>query len=240
MRILGLACIAFAGVASAQPAAPTPAAVLARVQQHYANTTQMTAKFKQVVTNATFATTKPSSGELWVAKPVKLRWDYVKTRRGKAGVARSFVFDGTTMWMVDHDNKQIVTSTAPNGPLPAAVSFLTGGNLSSQFAVAFDASGTYAAKDATVLALTPRQPSAQYAKLYLVVDPIDARVTKSVVIDSNGNTNTFEFFAPKLSNTINTKLFQVHPPRLPRYRLVRAATSSSAPAASPSGPGPKP
>ncbi len=47
-------------VASAQ--SPSASTVLANVQQYYANTSQLTASFRQTVTNSTFNNSKTSDG----------------------------------------------------------------------------------------------------------------------------------------------------------------------------------
>jgi hypothetical protein len=47
--------------------------------------------------------------------------------------SKTFAFDGTSLWMVDHQNMQIIQTPAQGVP-PAAVSFLTGGSsLGAQF-----------------------------------------------------------------------------------------------------------
>jgi len=213
--------------ASAQPATPSPAVVLANVQQYYANANQLTARFRQIVTNATFNTTKTSDGTLWVAKPAQFRWDYAQKKQGRVSISKTFIFDGQTFWLLDHNNKQIVPAQTQNSALPAAVSFLTGGSsLTSQFDVALNTSGTIGGTNATVLELTPKQPSAQYSKLYFVVDPSNWRVKESVVIDSSGDTNTFKFYAPNLASTVRPQWFQVNPSSLPRYTLSVAGAQS--------------
>lgn len=128
--------LAVSTTASAQP--PTAAATFANVQQLYANAKHFTAKFRQTVTNTTFGTTTTSDGALWVHMPSDVRADYTVQKSGSAVVIKSFVFDGKTLWLVDHVNKQIVKIKPTSNVLPAAVSFVTGGGaLASQFAAAF-------------------------------------------------------------------------------------------------------
>ena len=208
---------------SAQPASLAPTVVLANVQRYYVNANQLTAQFRQIVTNATFNTTNTNDGTLWVAKPAQFRWDYAQKKQGRLSISKTFIFDGQTFWVIDHNNKQIVQAQTRNSSLPAAVSFLTGGsNLGSQFNVALNTSGTIGGSNATVLELTPKQPSAQYTKLYFVVDPSNWRVKESIVIDSSGDTNMFKFFAPNLTSTVKPQWFQVNPSSMPTYALVVA------------------
>lgn len=210
-----------ASVGDAQ-ASPSAATVLSNMQQFYGHANQLSAVFRQTATNATFHKSTTSDGELWVVKPTDVRWDYIAKRNGTAVVEKSFIFDGTTLWLVDRENKQIVQQQVQASALPAAVSFLTGGSaLSSQFGFALDASGTYGGPGAIVLELTPIQRSAQYKQLFFVVDPSDWRVKESIVIDSNGDTNAFNFYAPNTTSAIPPSAFEVNPASLPTYKLVK-------------------
>ena len=214
-----------AGAASAQPA---PAVVLASVAQHNANATQMTARFRETVTSATSGTTTTTDGKLWVARPAQLRLDYHRKVRTRVTTTRTEIVDGPT-GLVDHGSRQIVQAPAQTSPLPAALAFLIGGGtLGAQFDVALDASGTIGGAGATVLALTPKQPSAAYTKLYFVGDPASGRVDESVVIDASGDTSTITFQAANLTSPMRTRWFQVSPTSVPTYTLVVAGTQGSA------------
>ena len=217
------------GVAGAQ-SPPNAGAVLAKVQQFYSNANQLTAQFRQVVTNATFNTSRTNDGLVWVSKPSSFRFDYLAKKKSSVVATKSFIFDGTTLWYVDHGNKQIFQNQTQGNVLPAAVSFLTGGNaLTTQFNVSFNTAGKYGGKSATVLELTPKQASAQYKQLFFVVDATDWHIRESIVIDSNGDTNDFKYFTPNLQATVKSALFQVNPASLPTYKVVvvQSATGSA-------------
>jgi outer membrane lipoprotein-sorting protein len=226
--------IAFASTTAAAQA-PSAATVLANVQQFYAKTKQLTATFRQTVTLATYNTSNTSDGHLWVLKPSDVRADYVVKRHGAVVITKSFVFDGATLWLVDHDNKQLVQMPAQSSALPAAVSFVTGGTaLASQFAAVVVGSGKFGTKQTVVLRLTPKQPSAACKELFLVVEPADWHVKESIVINSNGDENHFWFFAPNLAATVKPSLFQVNPSALPTYKLVQPKQPVVAAPAAPS------
>ena len=236
-----LVVVGLAGSAAAQPSAPNATTVLGNVQRFYANASHLTAQFRQVVTNTTFHMSRTSNGGLWVAKPALFRWDYLEKTHGQVAVAKTFAFDGTTLWVIDHKSKLLVQNQTQGGTLPAAVSFLTGGaSLTTQFNVAFNTSGTYGGNGATVLELTPKQPSAQYKQLFFVVDPSDWHVSESVVIDSSGDINDFRFYNPDFQAAVKATLFQVSPASVPTYKLVvvgnaagSASGSGQAPATAP-------
>lgn len=191
-----------AGVAHADEASD----VLAKAQKFYAGADHLTASFGQETTNKVFGKTDTSQGRVFIRKPGNVRFDYSNK---KGTLVKTLAFDGKTGWMVDVLNKRIQTTQASTATaLPAAVSFLTGGNeLAKQFTVAVDSNGPYAVKSATVLKLTPKTPSAQYKTLYFVVDPNDGHVRESVVVNANDDVNHFKFYTPDLKSPVESALF---------------------------------
>jgi outer membrane lipoprotein-sorting protein len=67
-------------------------------------------------------------------------------------------------------------------------------------------------------------------QLFFVVDPYDWCVKASIVIDSDGNKNQFNFFTPDLATTITASWFQVNPSSLPTYKLLQLQSTPAAPA----------
>jgi outer membrane lipoprotein carrier protein len=205
--------------------APTADQALAGVQKFYAGIEHVKAKFRQEVKNATFGRTDVSDGMLYIAKPGKMRWDYVakKTKKTKAAtIAKSFISNGNYLYVVDNENKQIIKKDLQKNLLPTAVTFLYGkGDLAKDFTPALDASGTYGGKGDLVLALTPKASSAQYKKLFLVVDP-SYRVKESIIIDGAGNTNHFRFYDPKFEEPVKAAWFEFSEKdaQVKTYRLI--------------------
>lgn len=194
--------------------------VVAKVQAFYVDTQQLTALFRQTYTNTTFGKTSVSDGKVWIKKPGKMRWDYQHNKKKKK-VKKSFISDGTTLWAVEHDNKQVIRTKIEDDILPVAVTFLFGkGDLARDFSAAMDESGTYGKKSDYVLELTPRTPSAQYKKLFLVVDADDFRVKQSIVIEASGNTNHFRFYSPDTKKAVQDSWFVFNINKFKSYRLV--------------------
>ncbi|HTE56720.1 MAG TPA: outer membrane lipoprotein carrier protein LolA [Kofleriaceae bacterium] len=208
---------------TAKPAAaptgkPAPAPAGARdaerivdaVQKFYQDTPQFSAKFRQTVLSGTFGKTTLSDGQVYLKKPGKMRWDYV-SKRNKS-ITRSQMSDGNTIWVVLVQNKQYFEQSLTNSALPVAVTFLTGkGNLKLDFNVALDSTGKFGSKTDRVLHLTPKKPSAQFKDLYLIVDPENYRVKQSVVINSGGDVNKFEFFEPDTAKRVADTWFVFNP-----------------------------
>jgi outer membrane lipoprotein-sorting protein len=212
---LGLA--APAAVAPATPPAattaqPSAADVVANVQSFYMKIKQVTATFRQEVTNQQFGTTKSSDGTVWLMKPGKMRWDYLVKKGSSVQVKKSFISNGKQLYIVEHDNKRVEKKSLQQDLMPVAVSFLTGtGNLSKEFNPVLDTTTSYGSKGDYVLKLTPKQPSAQYKALYLVADPKDFHVKESVIVDSSNNVNHFLFFAPDFEKPTPDTWFEFDP-----------------------------
>jgi outer membrane lipoprotein carrier protein len=203
-------------------------AVVARVQAFYVDAQRLTALFRQTYTNTTFGKQSVSDGKLWIKKPGKMRWDY---RGSQRKVSKSFISDGTTLWAVEHDNKQVFKKNLEDDMLPVAVTFLYGkGDLARDFRASLDTSGKYGKKTDYVLELSPRAPSAQYKTLYLVVDPANFRVKESIVIEASGNTNHFRFFSPDIKAPVQDTWFVFNEKQFKSYRVVEG--NEAAPAGS--------
>ncbi len=214
-------------VALAAPVAATPAVTAAdavdHVQTFYAGIKQVTASFRQAVTNDTFGSTKSSDGTVWIMKPGKMRWDYLEKKKDKVEVKKSFISNGSYLYVVEHDNKQVTKKNLSQDLMPVAVTFLYGkGDLKAEFTSELDTSGKYGGKDEVVLKLTPKQPSAQYKNLILVCNPQDYHVTQSIIIDSSNNVNHFRFFTPDFEKPIKDSWFEFNENSVKNYRILDA------------------
>ncbi|MBE7452365.1 MAG: outer membrane lipoprotein carrier protein LolA [Kofleriaceae bacterium] len=108
--------------------------------------------------NATFGRKDISDGQLWIRKPGKMRWDYYgkKQKDKPLAIAKHFISNGTYLYVVDRENKQVIKKDLQKNLLPTAVTFLYGkGDPAADFTPAIDKSGTYGAKSDHVLKLTP-------------------------------------------------------------------------------------
>jgi outer membrane lipoprotein carrier protein len=204
-------------------AAPTAAEILTGVQKFYASISDVNAKFRQEVVNATFGRSDKSDGILWIRKPGKMRWDYYgkKQKDKPVSVAKHFISNGANLYVVDRENKQVIKKDLQKNLLPTAVTFLYGkGDLAADFTPTLDTSGTYGGKTDHVLKLTPKASSVQYKQLYLVVDPATFRVKESVIVDGAGNTNHFRFYEPNFEAAVKASSFEFSPKSVPTYRVI--------------------
>ena len=221
-HIVSAPLLAQAG-ATAAPAAVSATDAVDKVQKFYAEIKQVSALFRQSVTYDTFGSTKSSDGSLFMQKPGKMRWDYVEKKKDKVVTKKSFISNGQYLYMVEHDNKQVVKKNLQNDLMPVAVSFLYGkGDLKAEFTASIDTSGKYGTKDDVVLKLIPKKPSAQYKSLTLVASSKDFHVTQSIIVDSSNNVNQFRFYTPDFKKPIKDSWFQFDEKSVPDYHVVNA------------------
>ncbi len=239
-----------AQIAPAVPLAAAPGAidntkpnvVLDEVQKFYAGIKHVTASFRQSVTNDMLGSTKASDGTVWIMKPGKMRWDYLEKKKDRVEVTKSFISNGTNLYVVEHDNMQVVKKNLQQDMMPVAVSFLYGkGDLKTEFNAELDGTGKYGGKGELVLRLTPKKPSAQYKNLFLVVSPADYHVTQSVIVDSSNNVNHFRFYSPDFQKAVKDAWFEFDERSVKNYRIVDADSQGNrgAPAPAPT-PAPAP
>ena len=203
--------------------AVTADTIVTKVQEFYKKTPQLTAKFRQTTMNVTFGVPQQSDGKVYLKKPGKMRWDYY-SKRDKNLVTKSQISDGTTIWVVDKNGKWYYRQSLAKSALPVAVTFLTGtGDLKAEFKAELDRSGLYnkAAPDDHVLKLTPKTPSVQIKALYLVVDPTNFRVKKSIVVNAANDTNQFQFHEPDFVKPVNDNWFKFDAKAMKGFREIK-------------------
>jgi outer membrane lipoprotein carrier protein len=243
LHVVSTPLVAAPGATTATPA-PAATAMTAdqavdKIQAFYAGIKQVTAQFRQSVTyDMLGGAPKNSDGKVWIQKPGKMRWDYLEKKKDQVVVKKSFISNGSYLYMVEHDNKQVVKKNLEKDLMPVAVSFLYGkGDLKNEFNAQLDTSGKYGTKEDVVVKLTPKQPSAQYKALILVASSKDFHVSQSIIIDSSNNVNHFRFFAPDFQKEIAPSAFEFdeRSVKSKNYRIVDAdqqqqAAGSAAPA----------
>ena len=187
IRLALTAALAVGSLAQADPR-PKPVSpalqVLADVEANYKQSQHLSVAFDQTVTNAVSGQALPSTGTFLVQKPDKLRFDFMQPKKAKPKPKATYLFDGKAIWAIDHGNMQFGQKAAGHSELPSLVSFFLGaGTLARDFNVSLN-NGS--------LELTPKTPSATYAKIILVLDA-KKLVTQTSIIDSSGNTQTMKF-----------------------------------------------
>lgn len=227
--LLGIAILTSPGASIAEPE-PTAAAkesetaeacapaVAERVQQRYDAVRDLRARFVQrtssVALGSSGAATMEAGGEVFFAKPGRMRWAYETPEPSLV------VSDGTTLWIYDPQAEE--AQQFPLGPeflSGAAIQFLLGdGRLVDEFEIAARACG----EEQVWLLLTPRADTS-YERLELAADRETGEIRSTVVIDILGNRTEVELDDVRTNTEPPADRFQFEPPPGTRVLAVPAA-----------------
>jgi outer membrane lipoprotein carrier protein len=201
-----VAAATLAMVAQAQEKKPEAAAtVVARVQKYYDATRDLRAKFEQQLDSPSRAPSK-ASGDVWLKKPGKMRWDYATPEK------KVMVSDGSTLWVYVPEDEQAYKQDLKGNALPAQVSFLLGeGKLDKEF----DASLTKVeglAADEIALKMVPKLGTTAYRYLVFIVDDKTGQVRRTIIYGQDGSTNRLSFLEVQQNKGVDDGKFKFSPP----------------------------
>jgi outer membrane lipoprotein carrier protein len=212
--VVGAASAAVVTALSSRVAADPPAAdeIGARVQKFYDAARTFRATFNQDYLIKVHGVHKASTGNVVFEKPGKMSWRYDPPNGNRV------VSDGNTLKVYEQENAQVVEVSVAKAQLPAALSFLLGsGSLTRDFTLrrvdTVNFPGGY------VLEGTPKSATAAYQKMLLFVDAQTNQVRRAVIVDAQGNTNSFEFNTPAVNVPVDASEFTFTPP--PGTKVVK-------------------
>src|SRR5262249_21907674 len=150
-------------------------------------TKDLHAQFEQTLESGIGRTTH-ASGEVWLKRPGKMRWDYAKPEK------KEMVADGSRLWVYEAEDAQVFKQCMSSSTLPAQVSFLLGsGKLADEFEASVAKPKDVGGPNDVVLKMVPKVASSAYRYLYFVVDPKSGQVTQTVIFDQQGGSNKLAF-----------------------------------------------
>ncbi|MFH1727798.1 MAG: outer membrane lipoprotein carrier protein LolA [Pseudomonadota bacterium] len=156
--------------------------------------------FEQVYYNASFGNdTKPQIGKLYIQKPGKMKWEYLKPEK------KDILSDGKTLWVYRKD-QNLSVSQPGFGEMKnqTGMSFLWGnGKLRDQFDVSV--SSESGEKNEIVLVLTPKVPSASMDFIYMLIDNKTYDIKKLTLYDKQRNENRFKFSNLKYNSKVEVE-----------------------------------
>ena len=177
-------------------------AVLERVQKRYEAATDFRAHFEQKQVAPALRLSTVLHGVVLFKQPGSMRWDY------QAPESRSFVSDGTTLWIYQSESKEVFRQGLKRSQLPSALAFLTGhGKLTSEFEVKLAGKTSYGRPGDYVLSLVRKQPQPTVKSVLLVVDPVTFEVRETVVIDATDGTSDMILSDVKVNSGIPNGTF---------------------------------
>ncbi len=202
--------------ATSAPAKTDPATdrVLKRVQAYYAKMNDYTADFVQTYEKVALSQKRERRGVLQLRKPGQARWLY-------RDPPKEWVINGRRMTMLDPELEQaFVDENFESTEISRSISFLWGeGRLDETFKASLGDRKAYGFGDGrAALELVPRR-GATYRKLVLGVNPKSGEVTDSILFETAGNTNRFQFRNAKLNTGLARMLFEAKAP--PGWEIIK-------------------
>jgi outer membrane lipoprotein carrier protein len=205
-RILALAIFLSPSLALADP--PPATEMAAKVQKFYETTKDLHAKFDQVVDSGSGGH-KKASGDLWLKKPGRMRWDYVKPEK------KLMIADGQTLWVYQPEDQQAFRQEMKSASLPSSVGLLMGdgkSKLTDEFTITEEKVEGVGTPGDVILKLVPKQATAQYRYVVFAVDPASAMVKEMVIYDQQGGANHLTFKDVELNKGVSDGKFAFSPP----------------------------
>lgn len=192
---------------SAQAERPTAESVAAKVQAFYNQTTTFQATFNQVYKVKAYNQTKKSKGTVIFAKPGKMSWSYDSPNGNRV------VSDGKLLKVYEKENNQMFEQPVEKSQYPAALGFLMGqGDLAKSFNLKLLDAATMKFEGGYVLEGLPKEASPAYQKVIFFIDGPTSQVRRTIILDAQGNRNTFDFRAPKVNEAVSDETFKFTPP----------------------------
>jgi outer membrane lipoprotein carrier protein len=181
--------------------------VVAKIQKFYDATKELSASFEQTIESGVGGRPKKAAGEVFLKKPGKMRWDYVKPEK------KLMVADGKTLWVYEEEDAQAFKQSMTSSTLPAQVSFLVGeGKLADEFDATITKVEGVGGPDDVVLKMVPKAATTAYRYLLFVADPKTGQVKETVIYDQQGGTNRLKFANVKINSGVDDAKFRFTPP----------------------------
>lgn len=199
-----LLCLAFAAPSTARAEAPPAvqmddqvAEVVSAVQRRYTGVDVIQAEFVQVSRSDLYGD-EEQRGSLVLQRPRKMRWSF-------HGSGKQFVTDGSTMWIYNPQDKQVMRFRDFSAQASAADQLLQSlDKVGDLFDVQLLESSS-----GHKLSLTPRDEATK-AQVKKVVLGLDAEFTLQslVITDAFANVTNLTFSGVKLGGTVEDSTFQ--------------------------------
>lgn len=212
----GFANLASSPEAHAQAAAPAAKDTKAkgprskeiakRVQDFYDKTKTYQAGFKQRYWIKKYNKYKNSNGQVVFEKPGKMSWRYKNN-------GNRVVSDSKKIKVFEAEEKQMYEQDIDKSQYPAALAFLTGsGSLRKAFRLRKLDSKRMKFEGGYVLLGKPRKPTPAYTKVLFYIDAKTSQVRRVMLIDAEGNRNTFDFISATANKAAPKGEFEFTPP----------------------------
>ncbi len=179
----------------------------ALLQAAYSDVRTFEADFAQTYRNRLLDRTRESTGHVWLRPPSKMRWEYAPPSKNL------IVADGRMLFVFEPEPNQVIRIPVAGSELPSVMAFLTGGeNITRDYHVQEVHHEKLAPRGQAGLELRPRSPSSVVSRVVLVISSSTGRVNRTVLVEPEGNTNTFVWSKVRTSVSISESRFVFTPP----------------------------
>jgi outer membrane lipoprotein carrier protein len=186
---------------------PETQTLTALLQKVYRDVDSFEADFEQTYRNRLLDRNRETKGHVWLRPPSKMRWEYAPPSKNL------IVADGRTLFVYEPEPNQVVKMPVSGSELPSVMAFLTGGrNLSVDYDVREVHREQLTPRGQAGLELRPKAPSSVISRVVLVISRQTGKVQRTVLVEPEGNTNTFVWSKVKTNVTIPNRQFTFTPP----------------------------
>lgn len=186
--------------------------IVQRIQEFYDRTTNFQADFTQV-SRSRLTGEEQRAGRVIFKRPGRMRWNY--TTNGDV-----IVSNGTTLIAYQAEERQAIEQSLTQSQMPTALAFLTGtGRLADAFTFRLLDANQFQYPSGYVLEARPTTPQPTYERVVFYVDRASFQVTRTALIDAQGNTNRIEFRNPQVNLDVPESTFAWRPPA--NVRIIR-------------------
>lgn len=201
MRATLLACLVAA--APAAEASDSARGLVRAIEEHYARTRDMVARFSQSYRSGMLGREIVERGRLSMKQPGRMRWEYQDPE------PKLFVSDGRSFYFYVPADKQVVVSEQdPRRSLAARLLSGRGGILDE-----FDAALETPEEEGVLrLRLVPRKPQADVDRATIDAEP-GGRIRSILLEDVQGNRTRFRFEGVHENGGLDERLFRFVVPK---------------------------
>lgn len=180
--------------------APANAGALQKLQEFHRNVTNFEAQFEQNLVDSEGAVMQQSSGDVWLQRPNRFRWDYRKP------YPQLIVGDGAKVWIFDSELEQVTVKNMDHAVGNAPAMVLSGKRpLEQDFTIRElpDKDGL------SWVALVPKQPEADFKDVQI---GFGDSLQRMVLHDNFGQTTHIRFTNVRNNERLDPKLFRFEVP----------------------------
>lgn len=183
--------------------------IVKKVEARYKKTADLTADFTQTTTVKGFTKSLESSGQLYLKRPGKLRWDYLAP-----SLEQIFVDNDRVQFYVP-EHKQVLTGLLSKmADSQAPLQLLQGASrLDEHYLVTPAPSGAKGDGGLPLLALTPLAGGPDQPKIVIEVDAASYFLRRVELHDVSGNVSNFVFSKIRANNGLKDEVFAFTVPK---------------------------